>query len=767
MPFVRAAIALVVVFSMSAPIFGQTPAMYIGPNNGNWNTTGNWNDDMMNTLVPINVGGNTYAVTIPASRTVLFDVPGVGNQISSLNVATTGGISLTPVGGGGLEVLGAATLGGTYRVTGDKTFRAEGPGTSFINTRLLTDAGGEIVVDADIDQYTGVHTATTVVGPTVGLAIFQATGADGIGTGSLLDLKSLTQLLPTEASIGNGFELTVHAANKGTVDLRNVITAGLTGSHSGDRLKFFIEGGASGNGNIRLDNLATIDRVRFDVRIAGYTLPKLMTVTNSDFIVASGASLMAGDDPANNLTSISGGAINVASGGTLSIPEVANITNASVTLAGSAQFTTAPLADINGSRFLLSGGVAFSNVTDPIYTGSHSGDVTILQATGVDGMATGSLLDLQSLTQLLPTEASVGNGFELTVHAANKGTVDLRNVTTAGLTGSQSADRLQFFVEGGASGNGNIRLDNLATIDHVRFDVRAGGQLTLGDLTKITRSEMLLASAAGALPAAFVEASGSLQLDATSSLSMQAGAVLRLGGDLSFTTSTEANFLTGLGIIEMQGPNTRVLEVGGEAGATGSNFGIGQLAVGTNVVPTTLVLVDAFDNGNRTGLTETDDEVLYLFGIGGQDGLKINTDSIVVLYGIDVYAFETADGQQEHLNGLFPFGVSEITYDQGKLRLIDIIDGDYNGDGFVNAADYTVWRNTLGMNGLNLRADGDGDGTVTPFDYGIWKSNYGANIFDALPPGTAAGQVVPEPGTLVLIIAGALIACTLRRRSLR
>ena len=33
--------------------------------------------------------------------------------------------------------------------------------------------------------------------------------------------------------------------------------------------------------------------------------------------------------------------------------------------------------------------------------------------------------------------------------------------------------------------------------------------------------------------------------------------------------------------------------------------------------------------------------------------------------------------------------------------------GDYNGDGVVDAADYTVWRDTFGQTGADLAADGD------------------------------------------------------------
>ena len=65
--------------------------------------------------------------------------------------------------------------------------------------------------------------------------------------------------------------------------------------------------------------------------------------------------------------------------------------------------------------------------------------------------------------------------------------------------------------------------------------------------------------------------------------------------------------------------------------------------------------------------------------------------------------------------------------------VVSALFGDYNRNGAVDAADYTVWRNTLGTSGLTpySGADGDGDGTVTGTDYGVWKSHFGSEV--ALP----------------------------------
>jgi poly(beta-D-mannuronate) lyase len=77
--------------------------------------------------------------------------------------------------------------------------------------------------------------------------------------------------------------------------------------------------------------------------------------------------------------------------------------------------------------------------------------------------------------------------------------------------------------------------------------------------------------------------------------------------------------------------------------------------------------------------------------------------------------------------------------------------GDYNGDGAVDAADYSIWRDTFGQSGADLPADGDGSGSVDATDYGIWKTNFGT-----VSGGAGAINNVPEPAMFPLLIAIAI-----------
>jgi GH35 family endo-1,4-beta-xylanase len=76
--------------------------------------------------------------------------------------------------------------------------------------------------------------------------------------------------------------------------------------------------------------------------------------------------------------------------------------------------------------------------------------------------------------------------------------------------------------------------------------------------------------------------------------------------------------------------------------------------------------------------------------------------------------------------------------------------GDYNGDAIVDAADYTIWRDTIGSTS-DLRADGNGDGMIDAGDYSVWQSNFGATYPAA---GAGASAAVPEPATAVLGLLG-------------
>jgi hypothetical protein len=98
------------------------------------------------------------------------------------------------------------------------------------------------------------------------------------------------------------------------------------------------------------------------------------------------------------------------------------------------------------------------------------------------------------------------------------------------------------------------------------------------------------------------------------------------------------------------------------------------------------------------------------------------------------------------------------------------VEGDYDHNGTVNLADYTVWRQNFGSTSL-LDADGNINGVVDAADYTIWRKNFGNSLPGA---GSGSGQSlglisgsVPEPtaGALIWLGGSAFLLRARRRRA--
>ncbi|MEQ8848700.1 peroxidase family protein [Botrimarina sp.] len=76
---------------------------------------------------------------------------------------------------------------------------------------------------------------------------------------------------------------------------------------------------------------------------------------------------------------------------------------------------------------------------------------------------------------------------------------------------------------------------------------------------------------------------------------------------------------------------------------------------------------------------------------------------------------------------------------------------DFNRDGAVNAADYTVWRDALGAADVAPYSGGDasGDGAVGPEDYTLWSEQFGAAADELKIREVEAGAFVAEVERLV------------------
>ncbi|MEX2172376.1 MAG: hypothetical protein WD851_23855 [Pirellulales bacterium] len=262
---------------------------------------------------------------------------------------------------------------------------------------------------------------------------------------------------------------------------------------------------------------------------------------------------------------------------------------------------------------------------------------------------------------------------------------------------------------------------------------------------------------------------GSLTIDNNSQLTVgntlklwQLGTVNLVGGALTAAT-IDSNF--GPRNFNFTGGTLHVDTFAGELVNDG-----GTLAPGTSI-GTTNVLLSYTQRAGSTleieigGTTPADFDRLIVGGpafFGGEldvhlaagylpnlsDTFQIVTASLIPVQG---YAFLLANSTLPSVSQLLDF---HLFYEPTALTLgiVPALTGDYNADGVVNAADYTVWRNTQNQTGIGLAADANLDRVVNLVDYLAWRQNFGK-----VAPGAGTGENVPEPASVILITLCALM----------
>ncbi|MEO0530025.1 MAG: hypothetical protein AAF266_05525 [Planctomycetota bacterium] len=235
----------------------------------------------------------------------------------------------------------------------------------------------------------------------------------------------------------------------------------------------------------------------------------------------------------------------------------------------------------------------------------------------------------------------------------------------------------------------------------------------------------------------------------------------RSADDLTFTYQTTSGE-TVTGNIEYEGrQNTLVLrvdpttgnaivendslfpvEINGYSVGSGTGAGLGSL----------LTNWDSLDDQNVTGWEEANPSTEALSELNLADGLAL------------------APGATFALDGLWdPSGNRDLDF-SFSIRGASSA-GDFNDDGVVDAADYTLWRDNEGGDAAVLNGNGSGTATVGAADLQVWRDNYGALALTGAVPGVvvyeaiALATAVPEPtsAALVVLLCGRLMATKPRR----
>lgn len=141
----------------------------------------------------------------------------------------------------------------------------------------------------------------------------------------------------------------------------------------------------------------------------------------------------------------------------------------------------------------------------------------------------------------------------------------------------------------------------------------------------------------------------------------------------------------------------------------------------------------------------------YLMQIQQFTGVSYGEDELQLIYQLYIARKEYAgngaiQGMLDQVSSL----LTQLEVEEATLLLNTAAPaGDYNGDGLVDMADYTVWWNSFGSSTIlyGSGADGNYDGVVDAADFTIWRNSLGA--------GGSGAIAAPEPSALLLTILAA------------
>jgi 3-phytase len=129
--------------------------------------------------------------------------------------------------------------------------------------------------------------------------------------------------------------------------------------------------------------------------------------------------------------------------------------------------------------------------------------------------------------------------------------------------------------------------------------------------------------------------------------------------------------------------------------------------------------------GGIDAVTDTDGIDVTNFSLGSQfpQGLFVAQDND------DNFKLARWDAIDAAFGGAL---IADTSWDPrliGRAQQAPALPGDYNSSRRVDAADYVVWRKTLGDSVTPYSgADGDGNGRVDAADYDVWRGHHGQNL---------------------------------------
>ena len=690
------------------------------------------------------IGDATFDVLgdldLVGGRLVVFDDAGDVFDFGS-------GQTLTASAGGRLAIAQAYEISGTIDIRDNTTlFENYGPLTMAATGTLSID-GGRVVARAGFDETGGTldlkRGTLTVLGGALVLDESEPGHVNVIegnadGYASVFLGEGGTANLSRPLRVGENFN--------GSVTL----TEGATLSSTG---RLGIEAGANGNvlvsgtdseGNpstwtVTQDGLTIGEQGKGYVTIRDGAQVTSGSATVAMAIDAVGLVYVLGTDEAGNpssWTSSSNLDIGLSGRGYLTIAEGAHVTNVSAIIAGADD--SQGIVDVTGA------GSQWTNLGDLGVGGTdfnEGGDADLLISDSAMVQVDGTL------TIWEPGVVSLDGG-TLKINSdsvVNYGILDY-------ITGTFHLTDVGGYTVGANSGP----IDQVLGLDQVALP--NGGGLIVDETLTVPASNSLTA-VVGEVTADGLVNDGLVNLNQTT-LTTSTGVVNN--GDVVLINSTvEGPFdnapgsnVTVLGNVDFNGP---VTGPGNFYGPGTANFN-GGMAPGASPVEVTFE--------GSVSLADTNTLFIEIGGLtsGSQyDRLVVDGNALIdgVLDVSLIDEFAPTPGQQFTIltasnlvdNGLVlggsAAGLFNLLVDNSSVTLLAVtgLAGDYNQNGIVDAADYTLWRDNFGS-GTSLPND-DTPG-VGQDDYDRWKAHFGTSVGSG--SGTGASASVPETAGFVLLI---------------
>ncbi|MEX0643416.1 MAG: autotransporter-associated beta strand repeat-containing protein [Pirellulales bacterium] len=217
--------------------------------------------------------------------------------------------------------------------------------------------------------------------------------------------------------------------------------------------------------------------------------------------------------------------------------------------------------------------------------------------------------------------------------------------------------------------------------------------------------------------------------------------------------------------------------IAGTVTVSGDMFSPGVVAPGNSVGTLTMggLTLNSGTNNSRLSFELATPGASDLINVTNVDGLIINAARVDVFslagfgagtYTLIDYAGTVGGAGLAGLTlGTNPGGGFNYNFfDTGSVIQLKVttpggVDGDYNDDGTVDAADFVMWRNNVGQPFGTLPHDSTGV-TIGDAQYAQWRTNFGLSGGSS----TALGQSpVPEPASAILLLIGLAGLCSRRR----